>query len=121
MMTKFWPCARRVTTEVVVGDLLDADVWRLATTAVSTIYHIAPNMHPQEVRLGQLMVAAARAIGNCRVVYHSVIHPQIREMPHHFSKLKVENVLFNSGLIYTVLQPTAYMQNLLTYLPAISK
>ncbi|WP_420645474.1 SDR family oxidoreductase [Candidatus Leptofilum sp.] len=105
--------------EVVVGDLLDSDVWRLATTAVSTIYHIAPNMHPQEVRLGQLMIAAARAIGNCRVVYHSVLHPQIREMPHHWSKLKVENVLFDSGLTYTVLQPTAYMQNLLAYLPAI--
>ncbi|VAW31411.1 hypothetical protein MNBD_CHLOROFLEXI01-2055, partial [hydrothermal vent metagenome] len=26
--------------EVVVGNLLDADVWRLATTAVSAIYHI---------------------------------------------------------------------------------
>lgn len=105
--------------EVVVGDLLDADVWRLATTAVSRIYHIGPNMHPQEVRIGQLMIAAARTVGNCRVVYHSVLHPQIREMPHHWSKLKVENVLFNSGLVYTILQPTAYMQNLLTYLPTI--
>ena len=105
--------------EVVVGDLLDADVWRLATTAVSAIYHIGPNMHPQEVRIGQLMIAAARSIGNCRVVYHSVLHPQVREMPHHWNKLKVENILFNAGLTYTVLQPTAYMQNLLAYLPAI--
>jgi uncharacterized protein YbjT (DUF2867 family) len=105
--------------EVVVGDLLDADVWRLATTAVSRIYHIGPNMHPQEVRIGQLMIAAARTVGNCRVVYHSVLHPQIREMPHHWSKLKVENVLFNSGLPYTVVQPTAYMHNLLAYLPSI--
>lgn len=105
--------------EVVVGDLLDADVWRLATTAVTAIYHICPNMHPQEVRIGQLMVAAARGVGNCRVVYHSVLHPQIREMPHHWNKLKVENILFDSGLIYTIVQPTAYMQNLLAYLPAI--
>ena len=113
------PVRRAGANEVVVGDLLDADVWRLATTAVSTIYHIGPNMHPQEVRIGQLMIAAARTVGNCRVVYHSVIHPQIREMPHHWSKLKVENVLFDSGLAYTVLQPTAYMQNLLAYLPSI--
>ena len=105
--------------EVVVGDLLDADVWRLATTAVSRIYHIGPNMHPQEVRIGQLMIAAARSVGNCHVVYHSVLHPQIREMPHHWRKLKVENILFDSGLPYTVLQPTAYMQNLLAYLPSI--
>jgi uncharacterized protein YbjT (DUF2867 family) len=105
--------------EVVVGDLLDADVWRLATTAVSAIYHIAPNMHPQEVRIGQLMVAAARTI-DCRVVYHSVLHPQIREMAHHWRKLKVEKLLFDSGLAYTIVQPAAYMQNLLAYWPSIT-
>lgn len=113
------PVRQAGATEVVVGDLLDADVWRLATTAVSHIYHIGPNLHPNEVRIAQLMIAAARAIGNCRVVYHSVIHPQIREMPHHWRKLKVENILFDSGLPFTVLQPTAYMQNLLPYLPTI--
>ena len=106
--------------EVVVGDLLDADVWRLATTAVSAIYHICPNMHPHEVRIGQLMVAAARTIGNCHVVYHSVLHPQIREMPHHWHKLKVEDILFNSGLVYTIVQPAAYMQNLRAYWPSIT-
>jgi len=115
------PVRRAGANEVVVGDLLDADVWRLATTAVSAIYHIGPNMHPQEVRIGQLMVAAARSIGNCRVVYHSVLHPQIREMPHHWSKMKVENILLNSGLTYTIVQPTAYMQNLLAYLPTIQE
>lgn len=113
------PVRQAGAAEVVVGDLLDADVWRLATTAVTAIYHIGPNMHPQEVRIGQLMIAAARTVGNCRVVYHSVLHPQIREMPHHWSKMKVENILFDSGLTYTIVQPTAYMQNLLAYLPAI--
>jgi uncharacterized protein YbjT (DUF2867 family) len=113
------PVRQAGANEVVVGDLLDADVWRLATTAVTAIYHIGPNMHPQEVRIGQLMIAAARSIGNCRVVYHSVLHPQIREMPHHWNKMKVENILFDSGLTYTIVQPTVYMQNLLTYLPAI--
>ncbi|VAW33884.1 hypothetical protein MNBD_CHLOROFLEXI01-456 [hydrothermal vent metagenome] len=106
--------------EVVVGNLLDADVWRLATTAVAAIYHICPNMHPQEVRIGQLMTAAARAVGNCRVVYHSVLHPQIREMAHHWRKLKVEKILFDSELDYTIVQPTAYMQNLLAYWPSIT-
>ena len=115
------PVRQAGAAEVVVGDLLDADVWRLATTAVSAIYHIGPNMHPQEVRIGQLMIAAARSAGNCRVVYHSVLHPQIREMPHHWNKLKVEKILFDSSLAYTVVQPTAYMQNLLTYLPLIKE
>src|SRR3990170_771903 len=34
-------------------------------------------------------------------------------MPHHWSKLRVEEMLFESGLSFTVLQPAAYMQNLL--------
>ncbi|MCP4419012.1 MAG: NmrA family NAD(P)-binding protein [Chloroflexi bacterium] len=105
--------------EVVVGDMLDAAVWRLATTAVTAIYHICPNMHPQEVRLGQLLVAAARNASNCHIVYHSVLHPHIREMSHHWEKLKVEKILFDSGLKFTIVQPTAYMQNLLAYWPTI--
>ena len=34
-------------------------------------------------------------------------------MPHHWGKLRVEEHLFESGLLYTILQPAAYMQNVL--------
>jgi uncharacterized protein YbjT (DUF2867 family) len=33
-------------------------------------------------------------------------------MPHHWLKMKVEGRLIESGLPYTILQPTAYMQNI---------
>jgi uncharacterized protein YbjT (DUF2867 family) len=46
-----------------------------------------------------------------RLVYHSVLHPQIEAMPHHWNKMRVEEMLFSSGLDVTILQPTAYMQN----------
>ncbi len=36
-------------------------------------------------------------------------------MPHHWQKLRVEEQLFESGLCYTILQPTAYMQNVLAH------
>jgi uncharacterized protein YbjT (DUF2867 family) len=36
-------------------------------------------------------------------------------MPHHWQKLRVEERLLKSGLCYTILQPTAYMQNVLTH------
>jgi uncharacterized protein YbjT (DUF2867 family) len=36
-------------------------------------------------------------------------------MPHHWQKLRVEELLFESGLPFTILQPAAYMQNLLAY------
>ena len=52
-------------------------------------------------------------------VYHSVLHPQIKEMPHHWKKMQVEGLLFKSGLDFTILQPAAYMQNLLQYKSAI--
>jgi uncharacterized protein YbjT (DUF2867 family) len=42
-----------------------------------------------------------------------VLHPQIEAMPHHWAKLRVEEMLLASGLAVTVLQPTAYMQNIL--------
>ena len=34
-------------------------------------------------------------------------------MPHHWLKLRVEEMLLESGLRLTILQPTAYMQNIL--------
>jgi hypothetical protein len=46
-------------------------------------------------------------------VYHSVLHPQIEAMPHHWLKMRVEEQLFESGLNCTILQPAAYMQNVL--------
>ncbi len=36
-------------------------------------------------------------------------------MPHHRQKLLVEEKLFESGLDYSILQPSAYMQNILGY------
>jgi NAD(P)H dehydrogenase (quinone) len=35
-------------------------------------------------------------------------------MPHHWDKMLVEDMLLGSGLDVTLLQPTAYMQNILT-------
>src|SRR6185369_2935048 len=55
--------------------------------------------------------AAATRLAVPRLVYHSVLHPQIEAMPHHWAKLRVEEMLFGSTLDATILQPTAYMQN----------
>jgi uncharacterized protein YbjT (DUF2867 family) len=47
--------------------------------------------------------------------YHSVLHPQTETMPHHWQKLRVEEMLLASGLVFTILQPAAYMQNVLAH------
>jgi NAD(P)H dehydrogenase (quinone) len=79
------------------------------------VYHICPNMHPQELSIGQAVIAAARRAGVEHLVYHSVLHPHVEAMPHHWQKMRVEEQLFASGLAYTILQPAAYMQNVLAH------
>jgi uncharacterized protein YbjT (DUF2867 family) len=84
-----------------------------ASQGIQAIYHICPNMSPDEVAIGQAAIMAARTAGVERLVYHSVLHPQTEAMPHHWHKLRVEEQLFESGLSTTILQPAAYMQNVL--------
>lgn len=99
--------------EVVAGDMIDPATFRRAAEGVRAIYHIAPNMNPDEVAMGQNALDAGQAAGIERFVYHSVLHPQVEAMPHHWNKMRVEERVFASGLDFTILQPTAYMQNVL--------
>ena len=99
--------------DVIVGDMRIQSDLELALRGVRTVYHICSNMSPDELPIGQLVVGAARSAGVAHFVYHSVLHPQTEAMPHHWQKLRVEEHLFESGLPYTILQPAAYMQNVL--------
>ncbi len=108
------------TQEVVGGDLrLAVDLSR-AMEGVRAVYHICPNVHPDEVPIGRAALAAARAAGVEHFVFHSVLHPQTEAMPHHWNKLRVEEALFASGLPFTILQPAPYMQNVLAGWQAIT-
>lgn len=64
------------------------------------------------------VVSAAVRQGVRRVVFHSVLRPGIEQMPHHWAKLRAEELLWSSGLEVTVLQPSAYAQNLAPALAA---
>jgi NAD(P)H dehydrogenase (quinone) len=101
--------------EALVGDMRLPETLKRAVRGAAAIYHICPNMNPDEVGIGQAAIAAAQAAGLERFVYHSVLHPQTEAMPHHWLKLRVEERLFESGLAYTILQPAAYMQNVLAH------
>jgi NAD(P)H dehydrogenase (quinone) len=98
---------------VSVGDLQDETALALAAQGAQAIYHICPNVTPLEVPIGRAVMTAAVRSGVRRFVYHSVLHPQIEAMPHHWDKLRVEEMLLAADFDLTVLQPTAYMQNLL--------
>jgi uncharacterized protein YbjT (DUF2867 family) len=99
--------------ETVIGDMRQETDLRRALAGAEAVYHICPNVHPEEQAIGLNAVAAARAEGVGRFVYHSVLHPQTETMPHHWRKLRVEEAILASGLAFTVLQPAPYMQNIL--------
>jgi NAD(P)H dehydrogenase (quinone) len=105
--------AVRGADEIAVGAFEDAVALLAAAEGARAIYHICPNVSPNEIAYARALIAAATAAGVPRFVYHSVLHPQIEAMPHHWAKLRVEEMLLASGLAVTILQPTAYMQNLL--------
>ena len=99
--------------QVIAGDMRDRPTVERAAQGVRALYHICPNMSPDEFIIGRTVVGAARSAGLSHIVYHSVLHPQTEAMPHHWAKLRVEEHLFECGLPYTILQPAAYMQNIL--------
>ncbi|MEW5960359.1 MAG: NmrA family NAD(P)-binding protein [Chloroflexota bacterium] len=101
--------------EIIVGDLRSPALVNQAMQGVRSVYFICPNMSLDELSMGQLAMAAARSTGVEHFVYHSVLHPQTEAMPHHWQKLRVEEKLLESGLAYTILQPAAYMQNILAH------
>ena len=95
------------------GSFADELALASAAAGVRAIYHICPNASRDEVAYACAVAAAAKARGVKRFVYHSVLHPQIEAMPHHWAKMHTEEMLFASGFDLTILQPTAYMQNIL--------
>jgi uncharacterized protein YbjT (DUF2867 family) len=101
----------RGVDQIVVGDMNDPHALAQAMQGMDAIYHICPNVSPHEIAFGKAMIDAATRAKVRRFAFHSVLHPQIEAMPHHWNKMRVEEMLFGSSLDFTILQPTAYMQN----------
>jgi uncharacterized protein YbjT (DUF2867 family) len=97
--------------EAVVGDLLDAASVRSALAGCAAVYHIPPSVNPREAELDATVLQAAVEAGVAHFVFHSLLHPQLSAIPHHLMHLRMEDQLLQSGLPFTILQPTSYMQN----------
>jgi uncharacterized protein YbjT (DUF2867 family) len=100
--------------EALSGDIRDPLVLSEAVAGVEKVYHIFPNVSSDEFAVSQNLITAARSAGVSYFIYHSVLHPQVEAMPHHWQKMRVEELLFSSGMDFSVIQPCAYMQNILT-------
>ena len=99
--------------EVVAGDMMDQKAINEAFIGVGAVYHICSALNPNEVPIGQMAMKAARLAKVEHFVYHSVLHSVLQDMPHHQKKLMVEELLVNSGMPYTIIQPAVFMQNIL--------
>jgi uncharacterized protein YbjT (DUF2867 family) len=97
---------------VAAADLRDVAAVEPLLDGARALYLIWPNFDPHETAGVTALLAAARRAGVARVVYHSVLRPQARSMPHHAAKDRVEEALDISGLAWRVLQPCAYADNL---------
>jgi uncharacterized protein YbjT (DUF2867 family) len=99
--------------ETITGEMDDPNTLSQAMRGVEAIYHICPNVSSREISFATALLHAVSGSSVSRMVYHSVLHPQIEAMPHHWNKMRVEEMLFSSPLDVTILQPAAYMQNIL--------
>ena len=101
---------QRGADQVAVGDLHDRDSVQAALAGADAVFYIAPAFVPDEVDVGQAVIAAAVQAGVRRLVFSSVIHP-VLSLVNHAAKAPVEEALYDSGLEYTVLQPALFFQN----------
>lgn len=99
--------------EGVAGDMMDQEATNEAFKGIRAAYHICSVFNPDEVRIGQIAINAARSAQIEHFVYHSVLHSVLQDLPHHQKKLMVEEIVVNSGIPYTIIQPAAFMQNIL--------
>lgn len=105
--------------ETLTADMTRPEDLAKAVKSAGAVYHICPNVHPGEVEIGEAMISAALEAGVERFVFHSVLRPDVEDMPHHWLKYAVEQELMASGLAYTIVRPCAYMQNLAAQLPRV--
>ncbi|MBW6424195.1 NmrA/HSCARG family protein [Rhizobium sp. XQZ8] len=106
--------------DVVKGDFLDVDSLRAAFDGVSTLF-VLNAVAPDEFTQALIALNVARAAGIERIVYLSVIHPDVYvNVPHFAGKFGVERMIEQMGLAATILRPAYFIQNDLMIKDAIT-
>ncbi|KIX92135.1 uncharacterized protein Z520_12128 [Fonsecaea multimorphosa CBS 102226] len=121
-------------TQVVRANLQVPQECADVVDGATTVFYVGPPFHPYEVTLGMNMVDAAVAESRRRrqqqdsngsdsddvspskpsavhFVFSSALHPEASKLLHHDQKRQIEEYLVESGLSYTILQPSTFMDN----------
>jgi uncharacterized protein YbjT (DUF2867 family) len=115
-----WPQLQALgAREYAVGDMEDVDSIDAAVAGCDRILHIGPPMHPRELEITGHFTEAAKRHRCSRFIYYSVMHPLLRDIRHHRLKLDTEQMLIDSGLVFSIVQPSRYMQHLENIWPVL--
>ena len=100
--------------EAVVGDFLEPETLVPALEGVSTVLLITP-IHPEQVTQASNVIEAAKESGNDPRIVRLSVHQASHEAPSRNSRqhAQIEDEVRSSGLPYTLLRPTTFMQNTL--------
>ena len=103
--------------EVVIGDLGKPETLTAAVAGVDRIYLCLFN-GPDQAAHGRNLIAAARAAGRPHIVHHSASGSDRSRIIRHIAEVEAE--LKASGLPWTILRPTFYLQNLMMAIPTVA-
>lgn len=102
------------------GDFLDVDSLRAAFDGVSTLF-LLNAVAADEFTQALIALNIARSAGIERIVYLSVIHPDVYvNVPHFAGKFGVERMIEQMGFHATILRPAYFIQNDLMIKDAIT-
>ena len=110
---------RNQGAKLVEGDLDKPDSLEKATNGIDSVFLMGTWVEvgtEGEIRRGKMMVDIAKEKKIEHIVYSSVVNADKNTgIPHFESKYKVEQHIKNSGIPYTIIGPTFFMDNLLSY------
>src|SRR4029079_1664881 len=114
---------RTLGAKLVKGDLDNPDSLEQATSGVDSVFLMGPLSFPfvkgeteVETRRGKMMVDIAKENRIEHLVYSSVVNADKNTgIPHFESKYRIEEHIKNSGIPYTIVGPTFFMENLLSF------
>ncbi|KAJ4289080.1 hypothetical protein N0V90_011422 [Kalmusia sp. IMI 367209] len=114
---------QRLQKEYPHAEVIQTDLYSPMNAAsllkdVNVLIHIGPSYHTHEREIGYMMIDAALQEsasndgGFKHFILSSVLNSQLSKMMNHDCKRYVEERIMESGLPYTILQPTTFMDNL---------
>ena len=110
---------RNLGAKLIKGDLDNPDSLEQATNGIDSVFLMGTWVEvgtEGETRRGKMMVDIAKEKKIEHLVYSSVVNADKNTgIPHFESKYKVEQHIKDSGIPYTIIGPTFFMDNLLSY------